>query len=44
MCALIDEDEDAEEEKSRQAELKESYKPLLEYLKTESKDIVLDGE
>jgi len=37
-----DEDEDPEEEKAHQEKLKETYKPLLEYLKAESKDIVLD--
>lgn len=37
-----DEDEDAEEEKARQEKLKETYEPLLKYLKEESKDVVLD--
>ncbi|KEP55374.1 cation-transporting ATPase [Rhizoctonia solani 123E] len=37
-----DEDEDAEEEKARLEELKETYKPLLEYLKNETSNIVLD--
>ncbi|KAJ1309073.1 hypothetical protein OPQ81_004752 [Rhizoctonia solani] len=37
-----DEDEDAEEEKARQDELKEAYKPLLEYLKNETAGVVLD--
>jgi len=37
-----DEDEDAEAEKARQEKLTETYKPLLDYLKAESKDIVLD--
>ncbi|CCO37630.1 Endoplasmin AltName: Full=94 kDa glucose-regulated protein [Rhizoctonia solani AG-1 IB] len=37
-----DEDEDAEEEKARQEELKVTFKPLLEYLKNETSNIVLD--
>lgn len=37
-----DEDEDAEVEKAKQETLKETYKPLLEYLKKESEGIVLD--
>ncbi|KAG9100480.1 hypothetical protein FS749_015073 [Ceratobasidium sp. UAMH 11750] len=37
-----DEDEDPEDEKAQQEKLKETYKPLLEYLKSESKDVVLD--
>ncbi|CAE6448960.1 unnamed protein product [Rhizoctonia solani] len=37
-----DEDEDAEEEKARQEQFKETYKPLLEYLKNETAGIVLD--
>ncbi|KAG8732134.1 hypothetical protein FRC11_000559, partial [Ceratobasidium sp. 423] len=37
-----DEDEDPEEEKARQEELKETYKPLLEYLKNETAGVVLD--
>ncbi|CUA69091.1 Endoplasmin [Rhizoctonia solani] len=37
-----DEDEDPEAEKAREEELKETYKPLLEYLKNETSNIVLD--
>ncbi|KAF8760295.1 Heat shock protein Hsp90 [Rhizoctonia solani] len=37
-----DEDEDAEEEKARQEKLKETFKPLLEYLKNETSNVVLD--
>ncbi|QRW16407.1 heat shock protein HSP90 family protein [Rhizoctonia solani] len=36
-----DEDEDAEEEKARQEKLKETFKPLLEYLKNETSNVVL---
>ncbi|QRV72841.1 heat shock protein HSP90 family protein [Ceratobasidium sp. AG-Ba] len=35
-------DEDPETEKAEQEKLQETYKPLLEYLKAESKDSVLD--
>jgi hypothetical protein len=42
--AYVDEDEDPEQEKAKQERLKETYKPLLEYLKKESEGVVLDGK
>jgi heat shock protein 90kDa beta len=37
-------DEDPEEEKERQKQLTEEYKPLLDWIKKETKDIVRNGE
>lgn len=37
-------DTDPEEEKAEQKALAEQYKPLLDWLKNEAKDIVRDGE
>ena len=36
--------EDPEEEKALQKQLTEEYKPLLEWIKKEAKDVVQDGE
>lgn len=36
-------DLDPEEEKARQAEAKEKFKPLLSWLKEQAQDIVRDG-
>lgn len=42
MFILVE--EDPEEEKAKQKQLTEEYKPLLDWLKKETKDIVRDGE
>ena len=39
-----DEDLDPKEEKERQKQLTEEYKPLLDWLKKEAQDIVRDGK
>lgn len=36
--------EDPEEEKALQKQLTEEYKPLLEWIKKEAKDVIQDGE
>jgi heat shock protein 90kDa beta len=39
-----DEDLDPEEEKERQNELTEQYKPLIDWLKAEASNVVRNGE